>query len=631
MFTTTWIPPQLRFWTAFISNLLATVLLVGATALVAIVIRNKMTVDDIGDCLVCRYRPLGLLTSADDFNSHSRYTGAALGLLTFLAFTTHELLLRHHEDGAATAGGKRLRALVRPLTYVCFYKIWLVFGAVTVTLTTVTISMLLGARLRRGYLTSGISLPFEALNETLLYAGPLANMSHVRYDVRKVDAMRAGNPFIRYDHLYPNDTLEIPGNMKKAAWYLEQDHIRELESFMYRSAMIHTSTKTRRLQFLPANLTQLVDQKGFQLGGSVYPSMCTKGIGIIMTTYERFAGDGMPGLPRRFTFSHMIGETYSNIVNVNCRDIRQHYVITDETVFVGQSTSGTAGRRSWNLTHMSIAQRDGPQFYDIRRDPSRTQIVTDFGLLHSSRMTTTDGSKITQHEGSFLAPTQTIIIPNWNPYRPTALMLECHYLPSEHTEAFIVQGPNGRIMSAPRNLVTMPTNELKLAPFTDGHGGKCLSPILALPAARGIHELLQGTDSLLSKAFQDLSYQPQSESSLCPILEQVLGETAQAYFSLLRQRVERGNMWPQNEQLGHPDKKDYHMWFDIMRYGGAVAYPWARFAVCIFLALSTGVAFVRTCVVDCLTPFSATTVCRSLPTDAVAVLEKKGEMSGKGG
>ena len=436
--------------------------------------------------------------------------------------------------------------------------------------------------------------------------------------------MIANSP-LHYDDLYPNDTLEIPAMMKTTSWYLEQDHITQLESFMYQSALVHTSKISGREHPFTANITRAEFQGGFYLGDSVYLTTRTEGIGVNVSSYEQFSGDGVYGLPRRYAFEYLMGELYANNVNVKCRDIRYQYDIGElrREDINHEGEDGSHGVRDMIISHI-----DGGHTYRIRRGNGGPEVLAELDLRPSPTLSRTRGSEVIVESGSFQIPAQTIIIPVWDEDTPDALIARCEYQPSEYHKSFVVKGLKGPLLSRHLNFAKLPDGSVELTPATV-IDGKCLSPILALPAARAIHELLsprgrRRDDNPLNRAFRELKDMPLAYTSLIPAVENVLAETAQAYFSLLRQRVERGNMWPGAERLTDPQTKAILMGFEIIRYGGDSSSSRYSLVGIVLLAVLLSVSLLRVCIVGGLLPFVTSLLYTEAKFDAVSTIEKQG-------
>ena len=610
---------RLWLWAVFIINLLASLILIALSLTATTFVKKRITADDKGNCSACQYQPIKSSRPPDDWNEGLVLAGALIGGVSAAAFLTQELLLRQLA-AASTVPEKQLGYFLRPFTRnwsnKTFYRVYAIAGLLLISSTVGSISIIFSAHSVHDRLVSGISVPLESMNRTFLYA--------------QGDSLEMiANWPLHYDDLYPNDRLEIPAMMKTTSWYLELDHITQLEAFMYQSALIHTSKISGQEHPFTANITRAEFQGGFYLGDSVYLTTRTEGIGINVSSYEKFSGDGVYGLPRRFTFEYLMGELYADNVNVKCRDIRYQYEIRElrrrDIDHNGQDDSH--GAREMIISHL-----DGVQKYRISRGSGGPEVLADFGLLPSSALSRTRGSEVIVESGSFLIPAQTIIIPVWNEDIPDALIARCEYQPAEYHKSFVVKGSKGPILSRHLNFAKRPDGSVELTPatFIDG---KCLSPILALPAARAIHELLSPRgrrrgNSPLNRAFRELQDVPLAYSSLVPAIENVLAETAQAYFSLLRQRVERGNMWPGAERLTDPQTKAILMGFEISRYGGDSSSSRYSLIGIFMLAALLLVSLLRVCVVGGLLPFATNFLYTEAEVDAVSTVEKEGGGAG---
>ncbi|KAH8891697.1 hypothetical protein GQ53DRAFT_150209 [Thozetella sp. PMI_491] len=605
MFRVAWPSMRLGLWPTLALDLITAAFLAVLTRAVLVLATTQLTYDNVGPCPACRTQRFGLPPDLWDYCMLR--VAVVAGVLAALAFPNHERYLRQ-EDAAAAAQGKQLGQLVRPRTrgrdQRSFYMRSAVVALFVLPATVACIFELTRARTQRTRVKAGLSFPLEALNETYLSSGPITNFSTAQgTDMRKHEAMQPANPFLSYHDLYPNDTLEIPGMMQTTAWYLGRESLPELEAFMYQSAASHVSESLGRRSPLFANVTG-PQRSGVRLGDASYATLLTEGIGLNLSSYQRFLGDGLPGLPRNLTFLALSGDTYATNATVQCRDISYLYNVHYHKEQEGQGWD----RKRMIMTHYN--EDEDSKTYDITRDPTGIQIVTDFRLVEwGGGMTKTVAGKVTKIPGAIHVPTQLIIIPNWTRRIPLALVAECAYRPPvEYHKLFWITHLMSAIYATHSDVKGKPDGGFELIPKTKLNDAKCLSPLLSLPAARAIHELLsqegQVAGGAIARAFRDVGFEPRLHYRLAPLMEMILTETAAAYFSLLRQRVEIANFWPQDDQVRHPGAKPQQLEFDYIRLGGTAKPGRLWFGAFAWLVTHACFCLLQTLILAGLVPFT---------------------------
>lgn len=599
-------------WNALISSALASLGL-GALILLGFTLTTRrFSYDTYGQCMVCRYEVLGRISSSQ-WNSFFRNTAIVFSSLTVYALASVEAFLR--EDARlAQVHGRRLTLVLRPLTGEADLRVtcrrWGFRIIVVFVVQTCALMQLVAIRTVEANLAAGISHPLSALNETVLYAQIGDNISDASLDPRKMSSLRVANPFISYSQLYPNDTIDIPDGWANTSLYLPANHLPTLESHMHQSALEHfkyLGTWQPRTLGIVTNLTHT--RGGYSIGDAVYPRTNTEGLGVNMTTYERFSGDGGAGLPRNFEFQSLFGESWVTNVSVRCYRFWGHREEW-EPLPRGDAVSNDSApvTEMWPPVNKDVMIVDAQsKTYRFHRPPSdELQVYTDFDLISSGDTLDTITSRGTekQHLTTSLS-VQTIIMPEWNKRFPLVNYYKCRYMPSEFHMAImaLADKPLRSFYATANNDSVYLQTGSPMTPaksLSDDLGGKCLSPVYALPAARAIHELLSqgepGSGGSLGRAFKTVGMtEYQRRSSLDKALEKVLSDTAQAYFSILRQRVERANAWPTLEQLSHPTKKIQILFFKIERLGGASAFAGLGLSVLVLMFLAMGTTFLRCC------------------------------------
>ena len=315
---------RLLFWNALISSLLAVLGLLLFVLIGFGLSKDTFTADGVGPCRVCRYKVMGR-SSSESWTKEFTKFGIVLAGVVIYAFTSEEVLLR--EDAvAARSNGRRLSSWVRPLTNSESRVKWK-RGAACLAVVAIIVSRSVGAvfavRLVEDKLGAGISHPISYLNTTFLYGGQVGhhNLTDLNIDPRLDGSLHIANPFIAYAQLYPNDTIEVPENWANTSLYLPPDHLPTLESVMYQSTLTHSRKIVYRSRIRPqpisSNLT--LTRGGYLIGDAVYSRMSTEGLGINMTSYEQWSGDGIAGIPRNLEFLSLVGESWVTNVSVVCK------------------------------------------------------------------------------------------------------------------------------------------------------------------------------------------------------------------------------------------------------------------------------------------------------------------------
>ncbi|KAM7182940.1 hypothetical protein V8F20_012794 [Naviculisporaceae sp. PSN 640] len=598
------VPDGLVRLTSFLANsMIAGIFLFSAILGLQVATTEKFTTDAFGPGLMNRYRvlPMSGSTSRAEFQYYYNYEvlmkSGLFSLIAgpfFLALGSYELWARRIND-AARARGTSLKASYGPRLRRCYTA-----GAAVSQALVIVLLALLG--LAATYLATfgawmvednnqraGLSFPLSGLNKTLYYGGvvPEDAVDVTAKDLSSSDwfhnavleiwekgLIHPANPPISYYALYPGDALDIPDDMRKTAYYLPRSSFSPLQDYLLQSSREETGMSG------PAPLPNAnTTSKGIRLGDAIYPYLNTFGVGINMTSYERFVGDGMPGLPRDFVFAGMAGEVYGNAVNVQCLDITNEYHLsTNQTIAEGEIP---ITYYTFSKTHMSDNEEE--HHFSVPSTSASGPLI--FAHLSLSGKKPLSFSFPGEQEEQLVftnVPLQTLfIIPEAHrtssaaPDPPVSLVFKCIYMPSEYGVSFGVLSDS--LESTPKRPLPGQDNS-RAGPLQFSKSNyfrrrstptvRCISPIYALPAVRAVHELLTNPNPVVEGKHNNTAaggvlrevleeyyqrhpptpgygrWQTRNARFLREnVMQPVLSSTASAYFSLLRQRVEIANIW----------------------------------------------------------------------------------------
>lgn len=572
---------------------------------------RKFTIDKFGPGIWNKYQVIAPIDHpVSDIQSLWTYCvilqyllGRFVAIPFIAALASHELWLRRIND-TAQARGKSLGPTYKPQLHRCELRWPSIIQWTTVivlTLATLAASLLVtfGAWVveDRNHMT-GISLRLNRLNETIYYGNLMTkesvNSPNLDWsDLRDDGFIHVANPTIAYNALYPGDKLDIPSEMRNTAYYLPRSSFPALESHLLMSARRELRLPRDPLLETATARANLTDPGDIRLGDAVYTRMQTMGIGVNMSSYRRFMGDGLPGLPRDYDFAGMQGQAYGNTVGVQCRDRTDQYnflsIESNEgdtptmNYIFGSKRSGNPTQELPHLFTVPASSATGPLIFSHLTLSNKSPIYTRSGSRPGQPPTRIPNN----------IPLHTLfIIPNQKPFPKANQVLQCLYWPYELAINYVLlPDPASPLMMETRNDYPPPDP-------------RCLSPIYALPAARAIHELLttdhrtggKVSGGVLAKVWREYydgqatipGVDPWATRGAAVIhqtfVELILSATAQGYFSLLRQRVEIANIWLPYDQGVEEGRGQLTlnnirgigltngMVFDVLRVGGSAPY-----------------------------------------------------------
>ncbi|KAI4286108.1 MAG: hypothetical protein L6R38_000163 [Xanthoria sp. 2 TBL-2021] len=252
-------------------------------------------------------------------------------------------------------------------------------------------------------------------------------------------------------------------------------------------------------------------------------------------------------MPAHFEFNELNAIVYATQVNLSCQNATSDYTIS----YV-----------DFEVIHVS--KPNGPN-------------ITLFGNLggKSYSTTLTIGSAITidRETGN---PIHTLVIPE-NFYSESSLVLECTYNGREYLTNISVASP---------------TSPLLIGDTV--YEGSFIGPIVKQRIANITHYLISvgGQGGNLARGFIDAEYNAGGDNNtdMASALERVIGQVSEAYFSVLRQQVERSNI--DKTHLDSAAVSELKLHVTISRMGGA-QYGWL--AVLGILLIPSLIGTFRTC------------------------------------
>ncbi|KAG7126327.1 SET domain-containing protein 5 like [Verticillium longisporum] len=292
------------------------------------------------------------------------------------------------------------------------------------------------------------------------------------------------------------------------ALYLAADQLGELD------ALLETSTEKIRERYSSSprhrpgsrhgeNTRDVgqVDEKPFRLGQNLFKTTATEGLGFATATFFSDLNTTRLGLPSYLAPRDLEGLMYSNNVTTNCYDVTTQYLFRDLNLpsdpFALHRIGSLADFGRWverprvtpaNATaEQESGDNMGTSFYVFYTDGGTKNVFTAMQVL-------------------FFRPADPRVI-------------ECGYSVAEFKRPASLHRPGSVV---------------ERAPFVVG--GQCLNGLFAYPPAAAINHLLRRQGNALARAAQ--VWHPRNRKAL----EAVLGEVAQGYYSLLRQRVERADL-----------------------------------------------------------------------------------------
>lgn len=294
----------------------------------------------------------------------------------------------------------------------------------------------------------------------------------------------------------------------------------QLSGFLYKAAYI-TGLKMMN-KYNPRNpYIPFLPEQG-PVGDTLYKTLNTGGVGLNMSSYLQYSGRPTHfNMPARFEFNKLRAIVYGTYVNVSCQNVTSEYSVSEADIDVPGLDVFVVGKPGVsNLTFFS-----------------------DSGLNSYLAI----GSAVTVNGNG--VPIHTLAIPSSR----TALVLECTYSGQEYLAEVSV---NSSISALHID------REVLLGPV--------FGPYVAQRLANLTHRLLAFSNSggnlaqgFIAAEYNEYGY---NDTDMATALETVIGQLGEAYFSVLRQHVERSNL---DSDLSQQGASELRMSVTIQRLGGA--------------------------------------------------------------
>ncbi|KAI4152174.1 MAG: hypothetical protein L6R39_001872 [Caloplaca ligustica] len=315
----------------------------------------------------------------------------------------------------------------------------------------------------------------------------------------------------------------------------------QLSGFLYKAAYILGLKILSNYNPFLEDGTYLPEQG--PLGDTLYNVLNTGGVGLNMSSYLQYSGSPRGfNIPAQYEFNELRAAIYSTQVNVSCQNVTSAYTVS--TVSVEQITLAWA------------AKPDGPNIslFEDRKGP-KIEYTLAIGSDVSLDPVTAE-------------PIHTLVIPDF----PSALVLECTYSGREYLANVSV---------------ALPVSPLVINGKLDE--GLLLGPIAKQRVANVTHGLLSvgGQGGNLARGFIDTGYNKDgtNNTDMASALEIVMGQVAEAYYSVLRQQIERSNIY--RASLGPSYDSELRLYVTVLRLGGA-QYGWLAVPGLLFLGSLIG-------------------------------------------
>ncbi|GME46866.1 hypothetical protein GTA08_BOTSDO01809 [Neofusicoccum parvum] len=329
-----------------------------------------------------------------------------------------------------------------------------------------------------------------------------------------------------------------------------------LSGFLYKAAYITGLKMRNKYKPLADFDAPYVPEQG-TIGDTIYASLNTRGVGLNVSSYLQYSGvpDGF-NMPARYEFDNLQASVFGTHVTVSCQDVSTAYSEQEATV------SGLT-----DVYIKTISKPGGPNI-TVMGDLSGPNYL--LGTLVIASAITLDSRTAT--------PTQTLIVPAFTDGLGPTVVYECAYTGREYLA-------DASVASAVSPLVV--SHETSQGP--------ALGPFVQQRLANATHSLVGAGGGNLARGFVDAGYNDdgRNSSGMAAALEAVLGQAAEAYVSLLRQRVERSNLYKGGGSEGEGNGSEVRLYATVLRLGGGSHVAWVAVLGVLLFGAAGGV--VRTC------------------------------------
>ena len=301
-----------------------------------------------------------------------------------------------------------------------------------------------------------------------------------------------------------------------------------LSGFLYKAAYINGLIS--RGQYEPFSTPEVpyIPEQG-SIGDAVYAGLNTGGVGLNVSSYLQYSGDtdgfDMPG---EYEFDKLKAGVFATNVSVSCQNATASYTAVGTRVDIGF------------VTVMAVSKPNGPN-------------ITLFNNLQGDLIDTSlaIGSAVTI-ESDTGDPVHTLVIPDFG--LQTAFVLECSYDGQEYMAN-----------------VSVASSVSPLQIEGEAFPGPVIGPEVKQRLANITHNMLSfgGMGGDLARGFIDANYNSDgtNNTEMADTLETVVEQLCEAYISLLRQQVERSNLYKGND-ASSGNGSDLQLYVKVLRLGG---------------------------------------------------------------
>ena len=296
------------------------------------------------------------------------------------------------------------------------------------------------------------------------------------------------------------------------------------------------------------------------LGDTLYGSLNTGGVGLNLSSYIQYSGQpSFFNMPARYEFNKLQAIVYGTNVNVSCHNVTSSYGVTQADVDAPAVDVAVISRAS------------GPNFTFLNTLDDPTQLAIGSAVIVNSKSG---------------VPVHTLAIPSGF---KSAFVLECTYDGQEY-QAEISVNSSTSPLHIDRQTDLGPT----LGPLVQQRLANLTSGLLALSNSGG--NLAQG--------FLDAGYNTYADNNtdMATAIETVFGQLGEAYFSVLRQGVERSNMYRSDSDLSAQAGSELRLFVTVQRLGGGL-FGWL--AVLAVLLVGSVMGLVQVCIGSSAVDFDA--------------------------
>ncbi|KAK0510606.1 hypothetical protein JMJ35_007038 [Cladonia borealis] len=378
--------------------------------------------------------------------------------------------------------------------------------------------------------------PERTLLLILTIAAALTNAAVVALFGVRSTTERIVNPSASYPLAALNGTFfesDQYGSVFAAGSPTFSSEVSQLSGFLYKAAYINGLIN--RGQYVPFSTPEIpyIPEQG-SIGDTVYAGLNTGGVGLNVSSYLQYSGvtDGFD-MPAEYGFDKLQARVFGTNISLSCQNATASYTTVGTRVDIGF------------VTVMAVSKPNGPNitvFNNLQGDLIITSLVI--------------GSAVTV-ESDTGEPVHTLVIPDFG--LQTAFVLECSYDGQEYLAN-----------------VSIASSVSPLQIEAEALAGPIIGPEVKQRLANMTHNMLSfgGMGGDLARGFIDADYNSDgtNNTNMAGTLETVIEQLGEAYISLLRQQVERSNLYKGNDASSE-NGSDLQLYVTVLRLGGG-QYGW---------------------------------------------------------